>query len=174
MRFSRWSEKWKARECDEKTLAPIFAENERDVGVCKAPGPAQPASRMLAEGAKELGWSCPEIPKWFRHDKEYNPRAPKGERLGMSRTFLPRFARAGGKVLASCEALALEPAGSEWSVAAKTRRKPDSHSREKHFRLRRRDSDAGASASQRFSRKHRRALGAACFTRGSSPNLKTR
>ena len=117
--LSRWSEKWKARECDEKTLAPIFAENERDVGVCKAPGPAQPASRMLAEGAKELGWSCPEIPKWFRHDKKYNPRAPKGERLGMSRTFLPRFARAGGKVLAGCEALALDPAGSEWSVAAK-------------------------------------------------------
>ena len=117
--LKRWADKWKTSDISESALNDICAENERDIGVCKAPGPAQPASAMLANGAKALGWSCPEIPKWFRHNSDYDPRAPKGDRMGMTRTFLPRFARAGGKILAGCEALKLEPEGGEWSVAAR-------------------------------------------------------
>ena len=117
--LNRWADQWKVRGFGETALDDICAENERDIGVCKAPGPAQPASRMLENGAQTLGWSCPEIPKWFRHAPNYDPRAPKGERMGMTRTLLPRFARAGGRILAGCEALKLEPAGSEWSVAAR-------------------------------------------------------
>ena len=117
--LERWAHERKVRELSAAALADIFAENERDIGVGKAPGPAQPASQMLANGCKELGWSCPEIPKWFRYASNYNFRAPQGERMGMTRTFLPRFARAGGKIMAGCEALKLESTGSEWSVAAR-------------------------------------------------------
>ena len=123
--LARWAGQWKIREFGEKALAEIFAENERDIGVRKAPGPAQPASRILADGAGALGWSCPEMPKWFRYAADYDPRAPRGERLGMTRTLLPRFARAGGKIMAGCEALKLEPAGREWRVLARRKGKSE-------------------------------------------------
>ena len=121
--LSRWSREWRVRDFGEKEMAAIFAENERDIGVRFAPGPAQPASQILAAGADALGWSRAEIPRWFRYAPNYDPRAPKGERLGMTRTFLPRFARAGGKILPACEALKLESRGREWTVVARHHRR---------------------------------------------------
>ena len=117
--LARWADEWKVRDFGESALADIFVENERDIGIRKAPGPAQPASRILTDGAAALGWACPEKPKWFRYAPNYDPRAPKGERLGMTRTLLPRLARAGGKIMAGCEALKLESAGDGWRVVAR-------------------------------------------------------
>ena len=110
--------RWKELGADDSRIVEMCEMNERDLGVTLAPGETQPASELLAEGARALGWSCAQTPRWHRYDSGYRPLAPGGARQSMSETFLPRFAAAGGRVVDDCEARRLRRTSGGWRIDA--------------------------------------------------------
>lgn len=110
-------ERWHAElgfACDgELDLAPHFAACEQDVSVSPLPGPAPAASLKLADGARSLGWSAIEVPRWYRY-------APDGSGAGvkqsMTKTYVPRATGAGCRLLADTRVARLTRDGGFWTV----------------------------------------------------------
>jgi choline dehydrogenase-like flavoprotein len=96
--LERWREEFQVDGLSEKEMQPHFEAGERDVSVSNLPCPAPAASLKLHDGALQLGWKSLEVPRWFRYAPE-NIVSPKGTRQSMTEIFLPRFLRAGGRLL---------------------------------------------------------------------------
>ncbi len=56
-----------------------------------------PGSRILQEGAHQLGWKGLEIPRMWK----FSPTSPEGTRFSMSLSFIPRAVRAGCRLFSS-------------------------------------------------------------------------
>ena len=97
-----------------------FEACEKDVSVSLLPpGMAPAASLKLQEGASRMHWKALEVPRWFKH----NPSLPGGGlRQSMTETFIPRFLKAGGRLLSNTrvESFRLE-SGTRWRLSARTR-----------------------------------------------------
>ena len=121
--LARWAAA--AHGADDAELAVMSAANEADINVTQAPGEAQPASAALAAGAEALGLAVELVPRWHKYDDSYSPLAPGGVRQSMSETFLPRFARSGGRILPMCVARRLEAVagGGGWKIHARAGRR---------------------------------------------------
>lgn len=96
-------------------LGDSFAACERELSVSTLPRPAPPASLKLHEGASMLGWKSLEVPRWF----DYRADA-KGARQTMTRTYLPRFAKAHGRLWTNARAERLRRDGNTWNVELRT------------------------------------------------------
>lgn len=112
-------ESWRARfdvECiAESDMAPHFESCETDLSVGHLRVPIPPASMRLSAGAARLNWKCLEIPRWFK----YEPDAiGGGTRQSMTRTFVPRFLKAGGRLLANTRAVKVTQDGTRWLIHA--------------------------------------------------------
>ena len=94
--LERWQKDFLVEGLSEKEMQSHFEKCERDVNVSPLPCSAPLASLKLHEGATRLGWKSLEVPRWFRYE---NLNSPKGARQSMTETFVPRFLRAGGKIL---------------------------------------------------------------------------
>jgi choline dehydrogenase-like flavoprotein len=114
--LDRWRKEFQVDALTEKVLTPHFEACEQDVSVSLLPGPPPTASLKLHEGATRLGWKSLEVPRWFR----YSPEGA-GQRQSMSETFVPRFLRAGGKLLPNTRALRLRQEGGRWIIQARHR-----------------------------------------------------
>ncbi|MDR1452191.1 MAG: GMC family oxidoreductase N-terminal domain-containing protein [Helicobacteraceae bacterium] len=86
---------------------------EKDISVSFSPHAPPPPSIKLREGAKALGWSCAEVPRWHRYDID--------ERQTMSRTYIPRAIAAGAKVQTGAKATRVSQNGNGWLVTLKNR-----------------------------------------------------
>jgi choline dehydrogenase-like flavoprotein len=106
-----WRRQFKVSALTEADLRPHFEACERDVSVSLLPGAAPAASLKLHQGASRLGWKSLEAPRWFRHDPA---NAPGGQRQSMTRTFVPRFLRAGGKLLPQTRIRRLRRQAGKW------------------------------------------------------------
>src|SRR5208282_3892828 len=95
-----------------------FEAVERDLSVSYLPGAAPAASLKLREGASRLGWKCLEAPRWFKYDNE-RPIAESnvGTRQSMSKTFIPRFLAAGGKLLPETHIRTLRYVAGSWRLS---------------------------------------------------------
>lgn len=118
--LERWRKEFRVEGLTEKELAPHFETCERDVSVSLLPHTAPPASLKLHEGAIKLGWKSLEVPRWFRYDSERATQNSKrtGRRQSMTETFIPRFLKAGGRLLSRTRALRFFPAGNGWLIEA--------------------------------------------------------
>lgn len=112
--LARWRREFLVEALTEKDLLPHFEANERDLSVSTLPCPAPAASRKLHEGARRLGWRSLEVPRWFRHDA-----GGGGRRQSMTETFIPRFLKAGGKLLSSTRVVKLRHEGKRWTLEAR-------------------------------------------------------
>src|SRR6185369_10549841 len=74
------------------------------------------ASLKLREGAARLGWKSLEVPRWY---DEGEAHTSGGGRQSMTRTFIPRFLKAGGRLLPSTRIERLRREGQEWSLRAR-------------------------------------------------------
>ncbi len=92
----------------EADLRPHFEACEREVCVSPLPGPAPAASLKLEVGATRLGWKSLEAPRWFRYGGEGSGRQ------SMTRTFVPRLLRAGGRLLPRARVERLRRQGRLW------------------------------------------------------------
>jgi choline dehydrogenase-like flavoprotein len=112
--LDRWRSEFEMEELSEKQLRPHFETCEKDLSVSFLPGRASEASLKLGTGAQALGWNALEVPRWFRYEGQSGP----GVRQSMTRTYLPRFLKAGGKLLAGTRVERLQSGGSDWRLEA--------------------------------------------------------
>ena len=136
--LDRWRKEFQVDGLTDADLAPHFESCERDVSVSPLPGPAPIASLKLHDGASKLGWKSLEVPRWFQYPRGSRPEeaqtfAPEtdqslltsaatglgGKRQSMTETYIPRFLRAGGKLLPNARALRIRSEGAGWLVEAK-------------------------------------------------------
>ncbi|MCA1441645.1 GMC family oxidoreductase [Ensifer sp. IC4062] len=99
-------------------LAPHFAACEAVARVEYLPGPAPQLSTRLDEGAQRLGWSSVEVPRLYAYTKDAASGAP-GRKQSMSETFVPRFLKAGGMLMADTCATKLTHSDGRWTVHAR-------------------------------------------------------
>src|ERR1043166_3747415 len=139
--LERWRKEFQVEALCESDLNAHFENCERDLSVSRLPGEAPAAALKLRDGATRLGWKSLEIPRWFRHGPtaeptlnpsqggEQSPGRPvpllggvrggfSGERQSMTQTYVPRFMRAGGRLLARTRANRLRQNGAGWIVEA--------------------------------------------------------
>ena len=115
--LERWRTEFQLEGSSLAEMQPYFENSERDVSVSSLPGAAPLASLKLAEGATKLGWKALEIPRCFRYPE--NANSPKGTRQSMTETFIPRFLRAGGKILPRTRVRQFRCDGPKWILEAK-------------------------------------------------------
>lgn len=112
--LARWRREFLVEALTDKDLLPHFEANERDLSVSKLPSVAPEASLKLHEGATKLGWHSLEVPRWFRYDT-----GGGGRRQSMTETFVPRFLKAGGRLLAETRGARLRREGKSWALEAR-------------------------------------------------------
>jgi len=110
-----WRAGFQVEALTEQDLAPHFVACEQELSVSLLPESAPAASLKLQDGATRLGWSCLEVPRWFRYKGSNNDR---GARQSMSKTLIPRFLKAGGRLLPCTRVGKIKRAGEKWSLQA--------------------------------------------------------
>jgi choline dehydrogenase-like flavoprotein len=115
--LERWRKEFQVEALSESEMRPHFEACEHDVSVSLLPGPAPVASLKLHEGATRLGWKSLEVPRWFRYDS-VGSNSIKGTRQSMTETYLPRFLRAGGKLLSQTRVHRFRQDGAKWILRA--------------------------------------------------------
>lgn len=123
--LERWRSHWQVMAINDALLDPLAAQNEVDISVQCIPGNCKPpASLKLHEGALRLGWKSVEVPRWFTFDGTVDAfGVPRGTRQSMSKTFLPRLIRAGGRLETGVRVERLTRSGSAWLVIARRDRR---------------------------------------------------
>ena len=97
--MNQWARDYQIQDFSYESLRPYFERVEADHHISTWPQGVGPASRMLRRGAKDLGWSSQEVPRFFKYEKHQG--AYVGKRQSMRVTLLPRFRAAGGELLAN-------------------------------------------------------------------------
>ena len=110
-----WRRRFQVAALTEADLRPHFEACERELCVSLMPGAAPAASLKLQQGASKLGWKWLEAPRWFRYGPANDPGAG---RQSMTRTFVPRLLRAGGKLLPQTRVLRLRRQAGKWLLEA--------------------------------------------------------
>jgi choline dehydrogenase-like flavoprotein len=97
--LDRWRASHSISDFTADEFYGICDEVEAALSVATVPGAHTPASERLRAGADALGWQHDEIPRWMTYPD--GPDADAGQRQSMTRTYLPRAAAAGVRML--CE-----------------------------------------------------------------------
>jgi len=117
--LDQWRREYGLQGVAPGEMNPHFEASEKDVSVSLLPpGMAPAASLRLQEGAARMNWKSLEVPRWFK----YNPSlAGGGRRQSMTETFIPRFLRAGGRLLSNTrvDSFRMEN-GTRWRISAST------------------------------------------------------
>jgi choline dehydrogenase-like flavoprotein len=113
-----WRKEFQVEGAGEKEMRPFFEANEKDVSVSLLPGAAPAASLRLHDGATRLGWKSLEVPRWFRYEPGTTD-AGAGKRQSMTETFVPRFLKAGGKLLPRTRVSRISQDGAKWRIEAR-------------------------------------------------------
>lgn len=111
--LERWRKSFQVEALTEADLEPHFAACEKELSVSSLPGAAPAPSRKLQAGAAALGWRSVEVPRWFRYQDG------SGARQSMTRTFVPRFFKAGGRLLPLTRVQRLRQEDGKWHLFAR-------------------------------------------------------
>ena len=119
--LERWRKDFLVDALSDNDLLPHFEKCEQDLSVSPLPCPAPLASLKLHDGATRLGWKSLEVPRWFRYENSAlrTPHSAVGKRQSMTETFIPRFLRAGGRLLPRTRVFRLRQAGPNWVIEAR-------------------------------------------------------
>ena len=110
-----WRRRFQVADLSEEALRPHSEAVERDLSVSLSTGATPPAAERLRAGAARLGWQAREVPRWYRPPPAATPDAP-GERQSMTATYIPRFLRAGGRLLPRTTVRQLARDGAWWRL----------------------------------------------------------
>jgi choline dehydrogenase-like flavoprotein len=112
----RWQREYHVEGLDDSDINQHFEACEKDVSVSLLPGKAPKASTMLHKGALKKKWKSMEVPRWYKYDQ--GAKLPTdGKRKSMTRTFIPRFLKAGGSMLPETSVRRLCRSGNGWQVS---------------------------------------------------------
>ena len=111
----RWQKEFNVEGLDDADIEQHFKACEKDVFVSYLPDRAPKASMKLHQGALKLNWQSMEVPRWYKYDK--GAKLPTdGKRKSMTRTFIPRFLKAGGTMLPEARITRLRKSGGNWQI----------------------------------------------------------
>ena len=111
--ISSWIRNYDIRDFSFNELEKHSAIIEKDISVSFLPIEAPLASKKLAIGAQNMNWSSEEVPRWFK----YETKTPfSGIRQSMSETYIPKFLKAGGKLITDRKALKLRKVNEGWEI----------------------------------------------------------
>ncbi len=122
-RMDAWAKEFRIEDFSMANLEPFFEQVETDQHISTWPQGVGPASRMLRKGAKNMGWSSQEIPRFFKYEKHQG--AYVGKKQSMRETLIPRFRAAGGRLLSSTRVHSLRMEGRR-AIEAKARQQSES------------------------------------------------
>lgn len=88
-----WGKDFDIKDFSSSALEVFFAANEAQMNIGTFPGEALAASKCISDGAKSLGWKIVEVPRMWDHKTN--------QRQSMTETFIPRFIKAGGRLISS-------------------------------------------------------------------------
>ncbi len=111
-----WRKEFQVDGLTENDLRPHFEACEKELSVSLLRGPTPAASLKLHEGATRLHWKSMEVPRWFRHDG--GSGNADGKRQSMTETFVPRFLKAGGRLLPRTRAGTIQQENGKWTINA--------------------------------------------------------
>ncbi|PWJ91315.1 MULTISPECIES: GMC family oxidoreductase [Mesorhizobium] len=112
--LDQWRAIFKVGDLSLDRLMPHFVACENTARIEYIPGETPPISTRLRDGAARLGWQATEAPRLFRYDGA----GKSGRKQSMSETFVPRFLKAGGRLIADTRATRLMRSGGKWCVKA--------------------------------------------------------
>ena len=115
--LDQWASTYRVEALSPDALAPHFEACEATATVAAFPGAPPPLSQRLGDGAARLGWDAIAAPRLYDYEA--------GRRQSMSATFIPRFRRAGGRLIADMRALRFRRVNGHWEVTAQRRRPGD-------------------------------------------------
>jgi choline dehydrogenase-like flavoprotein len=113
--LEEWRRGFEVEGLTETGMQPYFEACETDLSIASMRATHPPAALKLHEGATRLGWLSVEVPRWIRYGSD--PAAP-GRPQSMTETFVPRFLRAGGRLLPLTRVERIAEAGGEWALEA--------------------------------------------------------
>jgi choline dehydrogenase-like flavoprotein len=113
--LEQWRSAYQVEGMTERDLLPHFQACEKDLCVSLLPGPAQPASLKLHEGATNLGWGSVEVPRWFAYQPTSDSPSA-GIKQSMTQTLVPRALRAGARLVAETRVRRLRRRANSWHI----------------------------------------------------------
>lgn len=116
--LERWRTEFGVRDLAPDNLTPHFEACEGIAHVQYLPGQVPLISSRLAQGAANLGWACMEVPRLFAYAAAPGNASP-GRKQSMTETFVPRFVRAGGRLMANSRVDRLKHEGGKWRITAR-------------------------------------------------------
>jgi len=111
--LEKWQSEFGVRELTLESLEPHFVACEKTARVEYLPGAAPLMSTHLHEGAVNLGWRSKEAPRLYHYDES------GGRKQSMSATFVRRFLRAGGRLLADARAHRISRTAGKWRTSVR-------------------------------------------------------
>ncbi len=121
----QWEKDFRIESFGPGALEEYFADNEREFPPLTTT-PDAIAGRLL-EAAADLGWSAQSVPRL----QIRNPGDGPPLRASMTRTWIPRFRRAGGKVITGARAHRIARHGGGWCVSGARA----DHGQKRRFRI---------------------------------------
>ncbi len=119
-----WRQRFQIADFGLDQLGPWFEDVERECSVASQPGPLDPASMVIREGSRSLGWASSEVQRFW----QYPDGDGKGLRQSMTVTLVPRLLAAGGRLMPRTSIKRLRLRGGRARSAEGVTRHPDGRS----------------------------------------------
>lgn len=109
--IKQWKNDYVLKDVSEESLERHYEFCEEMVNVSFAPKEQiSKASKIMADGAKKLGWKCLEVPRWYRYDGKKG-----GVKQSMTETFL-KYSRKKIDIVTNKTVKKLKRKGGFWHV----------------------------------------------------------
>ena len=109
-----WEKKYLLKNSSLNKLEKYFKIIEDKLSISYFPeGKISKASLKLEIGAKKLGWSVQEVPRWFKYD---NLESADGVKMTMAETYLKDYLDVDGKIFESSKVQRLKKDKNRWTV----------------------------------------------------------
>jgi choline dehydrogenase-like flavoprotein len=124
-----WRRRYAIADLDTDDLYRHADLVEKELSVSQVPGDVPMSSDVLERGGRALGWQVVEVPRVFRYPAE-DRSWRSGVKQTMSRSYIPRAAKAGARIIPDCRVRRLVRQGGRVAGAQCQRTAPADDQRE--------------------------------------------
>jgi choline dehydrogenase-like flavoprotein len=114
--LAAWRRDFSVDGLSDSAMQAHYEACEQIAQVSYLPGTAPLLSLKLREGAARLGWKAEEVPRLVSYSQDPATGRFLGRKQSMTETFIPRFLRAGGRLLPETRALRLSRHAGRWQI----------------------------------------------------------
>ena len=120
--IDEWAKNYQVADFSPQTMAPYFEAMEQEMQPVGYPGKLPAASEILRRGAGQEKLPSSDVPRLVSFSADQDEQGVEiSTRQSMTRTFLPKFFKAGGRLLPDTRVVKLKRFGGNWLVQASHR-----------------------------------------------------